>query len=318
MPELPEVEVTARLLDAAVPGRSDRELDVPGRQRPQDVRPDAAARAGRHDDHGRDAVAASCCSSISTRGLTVLVHLMNAGRLQLFEKRASMKDRTSRMLLRLDGDRELRLREFGTKQAAWVKIYRPEQLAADEHLADLGPEAWPDPPPLALTGSRPLHTQLRDQKVIAGIGRTWVDDILNVGGPVAVQARLRPVAGGGRRGCTRRSSARCRGPSRTTSEHWKLPLPDKQAKVARRPRPPGRAVPPLRDRAGSRLLRGLRDDLLPDGPDGRQGFERPASVAPFEVVPSHLGLVPSHPAMTAWGPCPNRADFVPPAPNRAG
>src|SRR5439155_26861659 len=74
--------------------------------------------------------------------LTLLIHLMNAGRLQLFDKRASLKDRTSRLLLRLDGDRELRLREFGTKQAAWARLYTPEGLAADEHLAGLGPEAW--------------------------------------------------------------------------------------------------------------------------------------------------------------------------------
>ena len=48
--------------------------------------------------------------------LTLLLHLMSAGRMQLFDKRASMRDRTSRLLLRLPGDRELRLREFGTRR----------------------------------------------------------------------------------------------------------------------------------------------------------------------------------------------------------
>ena len=80
-------------------------------------------------------------------GLSVLVHLMSAGRLQLFDKRASLRDRTSRLLLRLDDGRELRLREFGTKQAAWVKLARTDALEDDEVLATLGPEAWPDPPP---------------------------------------------------------------------------------------------------------------------------------------------------------------------------
>ena len=124
--------------------------------------------------------------------LVLLTHLMSAGRMQLFEKRASMRDRTSRVLLRLPGDRELRVREFGTKQAAWVKLLRPDAVDADEALAGLGPEAWPEPPAdLAerLATKRPLHSLLRDQRVIAGIGRTWVDDILQA-------ARLSPYKRG--------------------------------------------------------------------------------------------------------------------------
>jgi formamidopyrimidine-DNA glycosylase len=48
-------------------------------------------------------------------------------------------------------------------------------------LATLGPEAWPQPPEnlrTLLNAPRPLHTMLRDQRVIAGIGRSWVDEIL--------------------------------------------------------------------------------------------------------------------------------------------
>ena len=76
--------------------------------------------------------------------------------------------------------RELRLREFGSKQAAWVKLLRAEELDREEALATLGPEAWPDPPSLRelLDAPRPLHTMLRDQHTIAGIGRSWVDEIL--------------------------------------------------------------------------------------------------------------------------------------------
>jgi formamidopyrimidine-DNA glycosylase len=116
---------------------------------------------------------------------------MSAGRMQLYAKRASLRDRTSRVLVRLPGDRELRLREFGSKQAAWVKLLRPEQLAEEESLATLGPEAWPDPPDLReiLAEPRPLHSILRDQQVIAGIGRTWVDEILHA-------ARLSPFKRG--------------------------------------------------------------------------------------------------------------------------
>jgi formamidopyrimidine-DNA glycosylase len=90
------------------------------------------------------------------------------------------RDRTSRLLLRIADGRELRLREFGPKQAAWVKLLREEELEQDKAVATLGPEAWPDPPELreVLSGARPLHTLLRDQRTIAGIGRSWVDEIL--------------------------------------------------------------------------------------------------------------------------------------------
>ena len=123
--------------------------------------------------------------------LTLLMHLMSAGRVQLLDKRASLRDKTSRLLIRLDGNRELRLREFGTRQAAWVKLLRPDDVEAEESLATLGPEAWPQPPELGplLAAPRPLHTLLRDQRVIAGIGRTWVDDILHA-------ARLSPFKRG--------------------------------------------------------------------------------------------------------------------------
>ena len=122
--------------------------------------------------------------------LTLLIHLMSAGRMQLFDKRASLRDRTARLLLRLPGERELRLREFGTKQAAWVKLLRRAGVEADEALAGLGPEPWPTAPPdlaerLAAAGARPLHSVLRDQRVLVGIGRTGVDDILH-------EARLSP------------------------------------------------------------------------------------------------------------------------------
>jgi formamidopyrimidine-DNA glycosylase len=114
--------------------------------------------------------------------LTMLIHLMSAGRLQLFDTRASMRDKTSRLLARLDDGRELRLREFGTKQRAWVKLLRAPDVESEDTVAALGPEAWPDPPDFAellADSRRPLYTELRDQHVIAGIGRSWLDEILH-------------------------------------------------------------------------------------------------------------------------------------------
>jgi formamidopyrimidine-DNA glycosylase len=107
---------------------------------------------------------------------------MSAGRLQLYDKRASLRDRSSRILVRLADGRELRLREFGTKQRAWGKLLPAEDVEEEEMVATLGPEAWPAPAPEELArrldDSRPLHPMLRDQRVIAGIGRSWVDEIL--------------------------------------------------------------------------------------------------------------------------------------------
>jgi formamidopyrimidine-DNA glycosylase len=106
---------------------------------------------------------------------------MSAGRLQLYDGRAGPRDRTSRLLVRLTDGRELRLREFGTKQAAWAKLLDADALASDPALSRLGPDAWPEPPGDLgdrLAQPRPLYASLRDQHVIAGIGRSWVDEIL--------------------------------------------------------------------------------------------------------------------------------------------
>src|SRR4051794_13608311 len=139
-----------------------------------------------------DALAGRTITAVSRRGkmpvveagdLAVLIHLMSAGRLQLFDKRASLRDKASRLLVRIaGGERELRLREFGTQQRAWAKLLPLEDLDEDEMVASLGPEAYPVPPiedPGELVRQpRHLHPLLRDQRVIAGIGRTWVDEIL--------------------------------------------------------------------------------------------------------------------------------------------
>ncbi len=116
---------------------------------------------------------------------------MSAGRLQLYDKPAGPRERTSRLLIGLEDGRELRMREFGSKQAAWVRLVPTGELEQQDALSALGPEAWPQPPALAetLDAPRPLHALLRDQRVIAGIGRSWVDEIL-------WEARLSPFKRG--------------------------------------------------------------------------------------------------------------------------
>ncbi|MDX6716662.1 MAG: formamidopyrimidine-DNA glycosylase [Baekduia sp.] len=181
MPELPEVEITARRLSEALAGETIESTLAPGLNALKTFDPPLHALDGRTVQGvrriGKHLV-------IDVEGdLHVLVHLMSAGRLQLWSKRAGLRDRTSRLLIRFSDDRELRLREFGTRQAAWVKVLTSEGLATDEAIATLGPEAWPDPPEdlaalLKPVGARPLQAALRDQRVITGIGRSWVDEIL--------------------------------------------------------------------------------------------------------------------------------------------
>jgi formamidopyrimidine-DNA glycosylase len=181
MPELPEVEITARRLDAALRGAQIESATAPGINALKTFDPPLSALEGRAitrvDRRGKHLLVHV------TGELVLLVHLMSAGRLQLFDKRAGPRDRTSRLLVRIEGGRELRLREFGTKQAAWVKLLREDALEDEEVLSTLGPETWPNPPcaehlRALLQAPRPLHTMLRDQRVITGIGRSWVDEIL--------------------------------------------------------------------------------------------------------------------------------------------
>jgi formamidopyrimidine-DNA glycosylase len=179
MPELPEVEITARRLNRAVRGLEVESALAPGMVTMKTFDPPLDSLAGR------------TITRVSRRGkmpvvefgdLAVLIHLMSAGRLQLFDKRASLRDKASRLLIRLPDDRELRLREFGTQQRAWAKLLRLEDVDADPAVATLGPEAYPVPPleelAEAVRQPRQLHPLLRDQRTIAGIGRTWVDEIL--------------------------------------------------------------------------------------------------------------------------------------------
>jgi formamidopyrimidine-DNA glycosylase len=199
MPELPEVEITARRLDEALRGAEIVTALAPGVKAMRTFDPPLSDLQGqrieRVERRGKHFVIET------SGGLVLLIHLMSAGRLQLYDRRAGPRDRTSRLLVRVllrrregevaapertlaestaEQEHELRLREFGSKQAAWVKLLHKDELEQDEQIAKLGPEAWPTPPPLGqvLDAPRPLHAVLRDQHVLAGIGRSWVDEIL--------------------------------------------------------------------------------------------------------------------------------------------
>jgi formamidopyrimidine-DNA glycosylase len=179
MPEIPEVEITARRLDRSLAGVEIESALAPGMVTMKTVDPPLSVVEGRPIEGVRRI---GKMPVVEIGELSLLVHLMSAGRLQVFDKRASMRDRRSRLLIRLSDGRELRLREFGTKQRAWAKLLRDGEVENDEMVAALGPEAWPAPALEAVASAvdvpRHLHPLLRDQRAIAGIGRSWVDEIL--------------------------------------------------------------------------------------------------------------------------------------------
>ena len=141
MPELPEVEITARLIGAAVAGSEIESALAPGINALKTFDPPLTALEGRRFER------------VGRRGKlfvieldgdpAIEIHLMSAGRLQLFDTRASLRDRTSRFLVRLSDGRELRLREFGTRQRAWVKLLRGGEVGSEETIARSDPRRGP-------------------------------------------------------------------------------------------------------------------------------------------------------------------------------
>ena len=174
------MEITVRRLGAVLAGAEVESALAPGMVALKTIDPPLSSLAGRTIEgtrrYGKMPVVEF------SGGLSLLVHLMSAGRLQAFDKRASLRDKASRVLIRLADGRELRLREFGSKQRAWAKLLPDSEVENDEMVATLGPEAWPAPPlpelAKAVDEPRHLHPLLRDQRQIAGIGRQWVDEIL--------------------------------------------------------------------------------------------------------------------------------------------
>jgi formamidopyrimidine-DNA glycosylase len=129
--------------------------------------------------------------------LVVLVHLMSAGRLK-YVPSGGKGAKTPVFRVRFVDGGELQLTEAGSKKRAGVWLLRPEAAAAE--LAHLGPEAneleVEDVARILAADSRRLHSLLRDQRLIAGIGRAWANEILWAAqlSPYALSGQLDDVA----------------------------------------------------------------------------------------------------------------------------
>jgi formamidopyrimidine-DNA glycosylase len=126
------------------------------------------------------------------KGPRVLVHLSQAGRLDIEEPPKRTRPKGSVVRLRFTGPGDvspvgLLVREHGTERKAGWWVLAPGD---DGPLAPLGPE--PDSDAFAdfvanSDDGRRIHTMLRDQRTVAGVGRGYADDALH-------RARLSPYA----------------------------------------------------------------------------------------------------------------------------
>lgn len=191
MPELPEIQAHAERLDAAF---ADAALE---RFTPLAFTALKTAVPGPEAAYGHQLV------FVGRRGkhllldfgvVTFVVHLMQGGRLKPDDKQ-SAKPRGGQARWRFADGRALLLTEAGTERKAgvWVVEGDPEDQPP---LAGLGPDADKlDPDTLGrLLAAHPmrLHGFLRDQHIVAGVGRRLANEICHRAGlsPFASTAKL--------------------------------------------------------------------------------------------------------------------------------
>jgi formamidopyrimidine-DNA glycosylase len=112
-------------------------------------------------------------------GRRVLVHLSQGGRVDVEAPPKTTKPRGAVVRFRLDDRPSILVKEFGKQRKAGWWVLAPGD---DGPLAKLGPEVLSEEADTFLmTGSdnRRVHTILRDQRTIAGVGRGYSDDILH-------------------------------------------------------------------------------------------------------------------------------------------
>jgi formamidopyrimidine-DNA glycosylase len=187
VPELPEMEAWRRALDGPVSAFPIEKAGPAHIATLKTFDPPLAELEGRRL-RGAERRAKRLLFPTEDGELVLLVHLMTSGRLR-FLQAGEQGPKTPAFRLRFQGGAELVLTEASKKKAAGVWLLTPEQAEAE--LAHLGPEALglgaDRLAEICATESRRLHSLLRDQRAIAGIGRAWANEILHA-------AKLSPYA----------------------------------------------------------------------------------------------------------------------------
>jgi formamidopyrimidine-DNA glycosylase len=186
MPELPEVEVVRRGLEAHVVGRRVRRVEV-GRERTVRRTSREAVIAG---------LTGTTITAVGRRGKyllcsldsgdAVLIHLRMSGQLRLGPTGAPRPPHTH-VAMELDGGEELWFvdpRTFGE-----VVVFDPDRAAHEvPELGRLGPDPVVDGLSVGelrarLRGrSRPIKSLLLDQHAVAGLGNIYSDEVLHRAG----------------------------------------------------------------------------------------------------------------------------------------
>jgi formamidopyrimidine-DNA glycosylase len=187
MPELPEMEAWRRELDGPVSAFPIAKAGPAHIATLKTFDPPLAELEGRKLS-GAERRAKRLLFPTEDGELVLLVHLMTAGRLR-YVLAGDKRPKTPAFRLAFEGGAELILTEAGKKKRAGVWLLAPE--AVELELGHLGPEAnevgATQLGEILAGESRRLHSLLRDQRVIAGIGRAWANEILHA-------AKLSPYA----------------------------------------------------------------------------------------------------------------------------
>jgi formamidopyrimidine-DNA glycosylase len=187
MPELPEVEAWRRALDGPVSAFPIVKAGPAHVATLKTFDPPLSALEGRRLA-GAERRAKRLLFPTDDGELVVLVHLMTAGRLR-FLRAGEQGPKVPAFRLAFEGGSQLVLTEAGAKKRAGVWLLTPEE--AELELAHIGPEALglgsERLAAICADESRRLHSLLRDQRVIGGIGRAWANEILH-------HAQLSPYA----------------------------------------------------------------------------------------------------------------------------
>ena len=194
MPELPEVEAWRRALDGPVSAFPIVKAGPAHVATLKTFDPPLSALEGRRLA-GAERRAKRLLFPTDDGELVVLVHLMTAGRLRFLRAGESGPKTPAFRLVFQDGS-QLVLTEAGAKKRAGVWLLNPEE--AEQELGHLGPDALgigaERLSELLVGESRRLHSLLRDQRVIGGIGRAWANEILHHAqlSPFALSRELEP------------------------------------------------------------------------------------------------------------------------------
>jgi formamidopyrimidine-DNA glycosylase len=177
MPELPEIRALAERLHEVAAGGTVRGADVLQFSSLKTVTPRATELPGavveRVSSLGKYVVIQL------DDGRRVLVHLSQGGRVDIEAPPKATKPRGAVVRFRIEDRPSILVKEFGKQRKAGWWVLAP----GDEGpLAKLGPEvlgAEADALLATSTDNRRVHTILRDQRTIAGVGRGYSDDILH-------------------------------------------------------------------------------------------------------------------------------------------